>query len=133
MGLMGLQYYKPWELLPDEKTQIESQISKAQGTTEKEKGTPGRIADAPEGHDSKSPQIARSPEHGLQDSEAMGKAADSTEHSTETVDTNEKTRPDETKAHASSSMEENLQESSKDAIDEGGDDMVEGEEDAVIY
>ena len=129
-----VQYYKPWDLRPEEKTQIEIQISEAKTVLHNENSDPShkdsRVVNKDSTPHADAPPQQGYSENGLKDTQAVGKSTDETEETSSAQDPTTNTQSDQ--PNDSNKVEGN-RETTKDSIDEGGDDMVEGEEDAVIY
>jgi hypothetical protein len=125
------QYYKPWKLLPGDETKIKLQIREAEDVIDKELlqvkdtdegtengGSNGRIlADLPES----------TTDHQMPDGPTTDIAA-AVEPLPET-DTNPKPESPVQAKNADADGSE----SAKDLVDDGGEVVVEGEEDTVIY
>ena len=129
--MTSFQYYKPWELRPEEKSQIELQVNQVEETLRPQDQGPAR----------------HTPEQETENSTVLEEVPPQEKDSTDATDgvvnaTNETEEPIITQSHDTNTSPDGpgetgradaSQEATKDNVDEGGDDIVEGEEDAVIY
>lgn len=135
---MDLQYYKPWELLPSEDVRIKSQIEAAEDTiqrataqfdSETTEATTGSqpVATAPSAESKLDPEqgtegameTVGSESNIPQEADSLGKGGD----------TDKQADPSPSEPEPASTEQ---QDSSKDHEDDGGE-MVEADEDMVIY
>lgn len=126
-------YYKPWELLPGDDTRIKSQVMEAERMVEHELAQ--FEAANPGSDDDLSPDTNQNPLNGADDaagsSETVGLANVLPEPSTSTAicDTN----PDSPSTPDVPARTVEPPDVSKDHGDNGGEIVLEGEEDTVIY
>lgn len=126
------QYYKPWELLPGDEAKIKSQIENAERTIEDEiaqfeeenPDTDNSISNANQKH-------SDATDDGAVASETVGLANDLQEPSNSAANTDTNTNPDLASDVPSKSVLS--PDISKDHGDDGGEIVLEGEEDTVIY
>ena len=119
---MYLQYYKPWELRPEDEAKIQSQVSDVKAGV-KEESKVVEILGSSIAQSIKSPGPADRPN-------TVGQVANKREHIDQTakpVANSDSIIKTDTKPLTA------VQESLKECVDDGGDDVVEGEEDTVIY
>lgn len=125
-----MQYYKPWELLPDQEATIKSQIEEAEAIVERE--DPNRadrdsLAQDPGGTTNATDEDGSAE---LKASETVGSEANPAEPSDAPLE--KSTNPE---VLSSEAPPEPVQVSNggKDAGDDNGEVVVEADEDTVIY
>ena len=132
-----MQFYKPWEMLPGDKTKIESQIKEAEDTIERERTqfdskTPLEETAAPSDPSPVVPEPEKpvsEPKEDMVGSETnpSEEVKKSPTNDDANVETNQIATPDPPEEEVT-----NSQEGSKEHEDDGGE-MVEADEDMVIY
>ena len=132
-SLNSVQYYKPWELSPGDEAKIKAQIEQAQEFINEETlqfETDSTVNDEAQLSDTID-ELVKSPEVKTEVSETVGHATNLAEPSEPAThgDTNHIPSLD---SNASKSHEEPV-EALKENGDDGGEIVLEGEEDTVIY
>lgn len=152
------QYYRPWDLLPDEETRIEDQLDEVQTRIDKEVAEfelekkkrlaelDGKVADkGPEGEQEPAqPVVTESVQDGpvkaetpdTADSEPTPKPADVKNDSSNGIETSEVAADNEGKGEADVKMNEDTskgEEKQQEEAEDDGDHIEEGDEDNVIY
>jgi hypothetical protein len=129
------QYYKPWNRLPEEEAEIKRQIEEAEATVEKETAA----------YKAKESETAGNVS--VQESETTSKASGATQsletvgpitnagpsNSAEEPNTNQTSSITHNNSVEASKKIEVPEEVHKDHVDDGGEVVVEGDEDTVIY
>ena len=125
-----LQYYKPWDLLPEDDARIKAQIAEAEATIARENMEYG--VDSPKLVDvSLQPTDTTMDDVESEKPETVGQLTNDEEliESSSFSNTNAQPVIENEKTVDTSATSER----SKDHVDDGGDVVVEGEEDTVIY
>lgn len=147
------QYYRPWDLLPEEETQIEDQLAAVrtqvdeelaafavekkkrlaalEGTTDEEKPIGKQEPSAAEAASGDSEKTAKT----SADSEPALKSADPDNHSTNEGKPTEVVAISEEQSKANIERTEDvvMNDEKKEEADDDGEQVVEGDEDNVIY
>ena len=121
------QYYKPWQLLPGDDDRIRRQIQETEETVAQENGR-------------QDPDVKREPLQPSNDTDPADMEIDKDDRKEEDGKKNSETDPGEPRAYGSPTNEDAVlpdaapetTAGAKDTGDDGGE-VVEGEEDTVIY
>lgn len=142
-----LQYYKPWELLPEEEKQIESQIKAATVAVHKERrdveGSLNKTdtakvlptdSEQTVPHDAETVEQPTATEEGPEARREEEQAPEERNEQTKDGEPAPTTNQNEpTKDERASRQEEKSGDQHKGADDHGGEELLEGAEDDVIY
>jgi hypothetical protein len=147
-----LQYYKPWELTPDQEDEIQRQIEEAQSIIDNELDgferqqertqDEDRRPSAPAREEPEDPELSKMDIEPAEEEKAEIQAQDEemdnaqpTSGEPEKEPTTAETRPDDSPATSATAVNEPVaEEELRDAMeDDQGETVVEAEEDTVIY
>ena len=128
------QYYKPWELLPGDEDRIKSQVEEADRTIARENSQheADHSSDVPPPLEAKKDENAEVEKSVSSPSETVGPNT----NEKETISSPQHKKDANTEGSTEPELDAKTKvqsETAKDQGDDGGEEMLEGEEDTVIY